>query len=296
MESVHAVDVAVVEDGVLRAVAGEPHRIALWRSSLKPVQCAVSLALGWRPADDEEIAVASASHEGSPRHVTVVSRILAGAGLGADALRCPAALPFSEQAAAVAEEPRRITHNCSGKHAAFLAACVAAGLPLDDYRDASHPLQRAIVRRVEELTGGTWGAATDGCGAVTPAAPLGRMAVAFARNAAEESRVVAAMRAHPFLVAGEGRLDADLMAAADGLVTKAGAEGLFCFAHPPTGVAGAMKCRDGSPRAIAPVAVAVLAGIGLLDPAAVPAHASPAVLGGGRPAGTLRATGTLTPA
>jgi L-asparaginase II len=288
IESTHVIDVAVVEGDNVRMSSGDPDRVAYWRSSLKPVQAAVSLSLGWKPGDDEEVAVASASHEGSPRHVEVVARMLAGAGLDAGALRCPAALPFSETAAAAARGPAAIYHNCSGKHAAFLATCVANSWPLDSSLDASHPLQQAVAARTRGLTGGEWGAATDGCGAVTLAAPLVRMAQAFLRNATDEKGVSAAMRAHPFLVAGAGRLDTDLMSASEGLVTKAGAEGLFCFAHPSDGVAGALKCRDGSPRAVAPVAVAVLADLGLIDPAAVPRQATPPVLGGGRPVGSLR--------
>jgi L-asparaginase II len=287
VESAHLVDVAVV-GGAASLDAGDPGRVAFWRSSLKPVQAAVSIDAGWKPGDDEEIAVASASHEGSPRHVEVVLRILRGAGLGAGALRCPPALPFSEAAAAAADAPTAVVNNCSGKHAAFLAACVANAWPSEPYLEADHPLQRAVAARTRDLTGGTWGSATDGCGAPTFAAPLATIAAAFLRNAVEHQAVSGAMRAHPSLVAGQGRLDTDVMRAADGLVTKGGAEGLFCFAHPSSGAGGAVKCRDGSPRAVAPVAVAVLARLGLLDPEAVPQHAEPPVLGGGRPAGSVR--------
>ena len=34
--------------------------------------------------------------------------------------------------------------NCSGKHAAMLSACVAAGWPTAGYLERDHPLQQAI--------------------------------------------------------------------------------------------------------------------------------------------------------
>lgn len=296
VESVHRIDVAVTRGGRIEATAGDATRVAFWRSSLKPVQTAVSLETGWRPAGEDEIAVASGSHDASPLHLEVVRRILASAGLDEEALRCPPALPLSEAEAARAGAPRRILHNCSGKHAAFLAACVAAGLPVEGYLDPDHALQRAIVERAAALCGGDWSSGTDGCGAVTPGAPLTRIASAFASNAAAEPAVANAMRAHPILVGGDGRIDTELMAAVDGLVAKGGAEGLLCFAHLPSGTGGAMKCRDGASRAIAPVAVAVLAELGLLEAGMLPRHAHPAVLGGGRPVGSLIVSGRLSPA
>jgi L-asparaginase II len=74
-----------------------------------------------------------------------------------------------------------------------------------------------------------------------------------------------AMRAHPASVAGEGRLDTQVMRAAPHLVAKAGAEAVHA-----TGVVGnaagiAVKVGDGTRRALAPAVVAVLAEAGVLD-------------------------------
>ena len=41
--------------------------------------------------------------------------------------------------------------NCSGKHAAMLATCVANGWPTETYLDADHPLQRAIAATFARL-------------------------------------------------------------------------------------------------------------------------------------------------
>ena len=100
--------------------------------------------------DGTLLALAAASHSGEEFHVAGVREILAGAGLTEDALRCPPALPLDEQAAwdllCRGGGPDRVHMNCSGKHAAMLATCVAAGWPTAA-TPARHPLQQAIRRR-----------------------------------------------------------------------------------------------------------------------------------------------------
>ena len=44
-----------------------------------------------------------------------------------------------------------LEHNCSGKHAAFLATCKKMNWPLDSYLKGDHPLQIEIFRIVSEL-------------------------------------------------------------------------------------------------------------------------------------------------
>ncbi len=48
--------------------------------------------------DGELLALAAASHSGEAFHLDGVRRILAGAGLGVEALQCPADLPYGEAA------------------------------------------------------------------------------------------------------------------------------------------------------------------------------------------------------
>ncbi len=94
--------------------------------------------------------LACASHAGTDAHVEVVASVLADAGLDESALGCPAALPLDPATAARVPGPSRIRMNCSGKHAAFLSACVAAGWDPADYLDPSHPLQRDVRSRLEQ--------------------------------------------------------------------------------------------------------------------------------------------------
>src|SRR5215472_8246775 len=94
------------------------------RSANKPLQAAAMLRAGLE-LDGELLALASASHSGEDFHVDGVRKILSGAGLGEDVLRCPASWPIDAGTArrlvARGEAMTRIRMNCSGKHAAMLA-------------------------------------------------------------------------------------------------------------------------------------------------------------------------------
>lgn len=267
------------------------------RSSLKPVQTVALLRAGWRPTDDRQVALACASHSGEPAHLDVVRRILADAGLEQSALDNTPALPLDARAAA--EVVRRggaadsLLQNCSGKHAAMLAACVANGWPVDGYRDPAHPVQQAIRVTVEDLCDERVDAvAVDGCGAPLFAVSLAGLAGAFRRIATasgstSERQVADAMRAHPFLVGGTGRDVTEFMQAVPGLVAKDGAEGVYAAAL-PDGRAVALKIDDGAGRARAPLLASALRRLGVVA-SGLDQVARVPVLGHGEPVGEVRA-------
>ena len=91
------------------------------------------------------------------------------------------------EARRAAAGPRRITHNCSGKHAGMLLACERSGANLARYLEPSHPLQREILRAVGSATGVDRPVVgVDGCGAPVHGLPLRGMATLFARLARPE--------------------------------------------------------------------------------------------------------------
>jgi L-asparaginase II len=268
------------------------------RSANKPLQAAAMLRCGLG-LDGELLALAAASHSGEDFHVDGVRKILSGAGLTADALRCPASWPIdagtARRLAARGEGMSRIRMNCSGKHAAMLATCVHNGWPADTYLAPDHPLQQEIRRVVGELAGlrvQTTG--VDGCGAPLFALTLAGLARAFralvlAAPGTPERRVADAMRAHPEWTSGTDRDERRLMRAVPGLLLKSGAEGVDAFAlDDGAGVrAGAVKIDDGAARARTPVTVATLRRLGAVVPdelATVP------VTGGDAVVGAVRAT------
>jgi L-asparaginase II len=235
VEAVHRVHV--------RSTAGDAYGDdfhCFFRSSLKPVQ-AIPLLEGYDDLGDDELAIASASHQAEPAQLEAARKLLARAGASVDDL---------ENGLQEGRPDGKLGHNCSGKHAGMLAACRAHGWPLHPYRDAAHPLQQ----RVSALVGGS-AAAVDGCGVPTFAADLAAAASLLTRV---PRRIRVAMRAHPELVgASTGAVDTQLMRLRDGWIAKGGAEGLFCAAH-EDGRGLALKAEDGAFRAIGPALAHVL--------------------------------------
>ncbi len=289
VESTHLVDVAIVSrGGEVEASAGVADTLAYLRSTAKPIQAAVCIDAGWKPPDEECVAVACASHNGEPAHLAVVERILAAADLDESELRCPPAHPREQ----FAREPKPILHNCSGKHAAMLATAVANDWPRDDYRAPDHPLQRAVAELLATLAGKpaeTIG--VDGCGVPTFAYRLQDAARVFAGIEEAAPYPVSAMRAHPFLVAGTGRLCTAVLDAVPAVVVKVGAEGMFCGAFINAGMGFALKARDGAMRGAEAAVLETLRFLGADVPTGL---APPPVLGGGLPVGTFRVRGKLS--
>jgi L-asparaginase II len=280
--------------GAVSLALGDPHTVIYARSSLKPLQAAAMLDCGW-PGSVPSIALAAASHDGEEVHLLGVRETLRAAGLTEAALGCPLDLPMGRAAmqawVAAGGRPERICHNCSGKHAAMVATCAAAGWPVETYRDLRSPLQQAIRDRVISLAGtAVAGTSVDGCGAPAHALPLVALARAFARIAtappsSAEARVVAAMRAHPRLVGGSGRAVSDFLGEVPGLVCKDGAEGVWAAAL-PDGRAFAVKVADGNGRALPPLLSAACRYWGVGGETAQYWSSVP-VLGGGAPVGEI---------
>ena len=235
VEAVHRVHVATT-DGERW---GDDLRFLL-RSSSKPIQ-AIPFVEGYDDLDDDEIAIACASHHAEPAQLAAVRKVLARAGATVDDL---------ENGLQECRPEGKLGHNCSGKHAGMLAACAAHGWPLHPYRDPAHPLQQ----RIAELIGGGE-IAVDGCGVPTFACTLGEAAALLTRA---PQRIRDAMLARPELVgASSDATDTDLMRLGDGWIAKGGAEGLFCAAH-GDGRGIALKAEDGASRAIRPALGLVL--------------------------------------
>ncbi|WP_347943189.1 asparaginase [Sphaerisporangium sp. TRM90804] len=301
VESVHHARVFAIDaEAATVAAYGDVAAAASPRSSMKPLQALGMLRAGL-DLDGELLALSCASHSGEDFHIEGVGKILAGVGLDAGALECPEDLPLDTAAAhrvlRAGGAPARITMNCSGKHAAMLATCVANGWPTDGYLHPAHALQRAIRATAEELTGERVAATgVDGCGAPLFFASMAGItrayrALTLAAPGTHERRVVDAMRAHPEWTSGTTRAEAALMRAIPGLVLKSGAEAFDAFAF-EDGRAATVKIEDGGQRARVPVTVATLRALGL-DAPELNALATPPQLGGGRPVGEVRVRGRL---
>jgi L-asparaginase II len=245
------------------------------------------------------------SHSVEDFHVTGVRKILASAGLTEDALQCPPALPLDEATMrrflAEGGSPDRVHMNCSGKHAAMLATCVAAGWPTQSYRDPGHPLQREIKATLARLSREEVAATgVDGCGAPLFAVSLTGLARAFralvlAAPFSAERSVADAVRAHPEWTSGSARSERALMLAVPGLLVKSGAEGVQALAL-ADGRAAAVKVEDGAGRPVPAITVALLRLLGGWDeaePGALDRVADLPIYGGQEVVGQVRAAASL---
>ena len=287
--------VVVSPDGTVARSLGDADALVYGRSSLKFFQAIAGLRSGVSLAG-AQLVLATASHSGTAAHVQIVRSLLARAGLDEDALQCPLDWPLDSASRSAASAPARITMNCSGKHAAFLLACVENGWPTATYLDPEHPLQRLVRDTVEEFTGEPIGqVGVDGCGAPIFATTLRSLAIAVGRvSAARDASaalLAAAVLAEPWAIDGPGRANTVVIEQL-GLLTKGGAEGVMVMGA-PDGTAVALKMLDGSARATSLVALQLLASVGAIsaeDADRVGALTTERVLGGGLPVGEIRAS------
>lgn len=252
VEARHVVHAVAVADGAIVESAGDPNLVTYFRSSAKPLQ-ALPLVRARPDLDDTEVAIACASHLHRPDQLAPVLSLLAKARMDEDDLEC-------------GPEPTRLQHNCSGKHAGMLLLCRERGWPTDGYRLPGHPCQDTMLAEVSaatEVDPSTIPTSADGCGVVTYALPIERMAHAFSRLEELDGgqRAAQAMRVRPELIGGRGNVDTELMLLGDGWVAKYGAEGLLCAVRDGLGIAA--KVEDGAKRAVRTGLAAFLARLGL---------------------------------
>jgi L-asparaginase II len=280
VESWHRGALAIAApSGTLALQLGDVERLVYPRSAVKALQALPLLETGAADRFDfgaAEIALACGSHTGTEKHAGLAAAMLVRAGLGTDDLHCGAHAPLGTAAAAalIAEgcKPTQLHNNCSGKHAGMLATAVHLGEPTAGYWETRHPVQERIRSALSEISGVALGPEVqgiDGCSVPNWAMPLSVLARTFARLVSGEGlnkerkqavrRIIAACWEHPELVAGRGRADTVVMRALPGKVfMKTGAEGVYCGAFPELGLGFAVKIDDGTKRAAAGTAMALV--------------------------------------
>src|SRR5665811_1444398 len=299
VESVHHGSVVALDaDGSTLLAIGDVAGPIFPRSSSKPIQALAMLRAGL-DLDGELLAMAAASHSGEQFHLSNVLRILAGAGLSEHDLQNTPGLPYDETERmawiAAGREATPLAQNCSGKHSAMLATCVAAGWDTATYLEPLHPLQRLIAQTLTDLSDEpTAATGVDGCGAPVMAVSLTGLARAFARFATapegtDEARVAAAIRAYPQWLGGTGRDVTSLIRGVPGLIAKDGAESVYAVGL-ADGRAVALKIADGGQRARPVVMAAVLRRLGI-DAEVLDDLTNAPVLGHGRRVGSIDAVG-----
>ena len=293
--------------GTIRAAWGDPEAVILPRSSCKMLQALPLVESG--AADglgSEQLALACASHQGAAMHVGRVARWLGELGLSEADLRCgpqvPDDAPERHRLRAAGEAPCQLHNNCSGKHAGFLTlnrhlgggtrVCRArppgaAGGARRASRRCAAPAASAMASTAARPRTSPPRCTASRCAMARMADPRGLGPV---REAAAR-RLVAAMLAHPLLVAGEGRACSELMAAMHGVAVKTGAEAVFVAILPAQRLGVALKIEDGATRASECAITALLVRLGAISadhPAAARRLHPPLLSRRGIPAGAIR--------
>lgn len=286
VESLHRGALAVVDaDGHLHSAQGDIERPVFPRSAVKLLQALPLVESGAAERfglNDEELALACASHGGEAQHARTAASMLAKAGVDVQALECGAHWPYYDGAikamAAAGETPSALHNNCSGKHAGFVClGCLMAEdrdrrAFLSGYVQPGHPVMREVTAALQASTGwdlATTPVGTDGCSIPTFAVPLRHLALAFARagtgtglrpgHAAAARRLRQAVARAPAMVAGTGRFDSRVMAHfGERVFCKVGAEGVYCAALPELGLGVALKMDDGNTARACEVVMAAL--------------------------------------
>tara|TARA_Y100001968_G_scaffold300075_1_gene311195 strand:+ start:11 stop:973 length:963 start_codon:yes stop_codon:yes gene_type:complete len=242
------------------------------RSALKPFQALPFITSGTSEKynlNNKTLALACGSHSGSTYHARTAFKLLWNANIDVRNLKCP--IPQDRDS--------KLQHNCSGKHAAFLATCKKMNWKLDSYLMGHHPLQREVFRRVSELLkipAEELIAERDDCGAPTLLLRLSQMAILYAHlsrsDQPEFEKITRAMTHHPELIAGEGCFDTELIKRGHNqIISKGGSEGIQCIGLLGEGIGLSIKVEDGSKRAKHAVAIHLLRQLEWITPSALEA-------------------------
>ncbi|MDF3033606.1 MAG: asparaginase [Alphaproteobacteria bacterium] len=246
--------------------AGDVERLIYPRSALKPIQALGMMKSGAANAfqvSPPEIALACASHNGEERHVRIVNHWLARLGLSCDVLECGIHASMNKETMlASARKGHRLTpaHNaCSGKHVGFVSQALYLKVPVSGYLDLDHPVQQyvnTIIEEVIEIDVANAPKGIDGCQAPVIGMPLKNLARGMARMGRPQTlgagltqgaqKIMAAIQAHPELIAGTGRFCSAITQGSKGkILAKMGADGVFSVMVPEKGLGIALKIDDG---------------------------------------------------
>jgi L-asparaginase II len=295
VENTHIPHVAVVDStGSLLFSLGDPMRMTLLRSAVKPYQALAILETGCFERyglDDADLAFICASHSSEQLHLDQTRTMLRKIGAKESDIQCgghPALMEeINLQWAKDDYKPGGRDNNCSGKHVGMIGGALSLGGDVETYHQAESKMQQHTMRTIESAIGhkGLWG--LDGCNLPAPGYPLNDFAKIYATvsSASSESndertknlaRIYSAMTTYPELVGGTERFCTVLMQLTGGrLVAKLGADACYgvgvraCRATEQLGAVGglgiAVKIEDGNEAALYVTVVEVMRQLALLS-------------------------------
>ena len=281
IENRHEGCVAVVGEEGLRYYGGRWADRYFFRSSSKPIQALPVLLLGLDKTyglTDEECAIMAGSNAGEKYCTDVVESLMIKAGVTEDDLvmrpRYPSHEPTRFAAIARGEGPRKIWHGCTPKHVGAILVQRALTGSGRGYHLPDSAAQRLVRYTVSLFTGTPYekiALGTDGCGVPVFGVTGEAMARSYLYLAAPEllpekgfadaaRRMTELMHRYPHLIRGRGYL-CTLLNAADGVVAKGGASGVYCFGLKKERLGVMFKLYDGTESAWQAVTARILSQI-----------------------------------
>lgn len=262
VESIHYGIACLADSKQIIKTWGDANFSCFTRSLIKAVQGRAILNTGLG-LESKDLAITVASHQASEEQLAAVQDLLSKYQLSEADLCCGQA----SRSRGALKSP--LHHNCSGKHAAMLAASKAQNWSLDNYFELEHNLQQAVLEELQSLIPQSEiKYAKDGCGVPTFYMSLGEMAQMFAAMIAAEryQEIIEVMNQYPILVGSPKNIDSILMQSYPGkFFAKVGAEGLVVVANIETGQALLLKLIDGSYRARSQIIESLLLSLNWID-------------------------------
>jgi len=263
-ESVYRGHIVICDqNGKVLSSIGDPNYVTFMRSASKPFQAMLLVKSGVYnklSLEPQHLAVCSGSHNGQAIHIEIVSDLLSKAGLDESFLKCGTHSPLTliSKKELAGKELSPLSHNCSGKHASMLVTSKIMGWDLNSYMEISHPVQKEAKKIVSEMCNikpELLIIGIDGCGVPVFGMPIVNMAQGFARLSSpndspkeliEATWLVAdAMRHFPVEYAGVDRVETALLQDNPDMVTKGGAEGVYCIGKSSKGLTFKLECGEG---------------------------------------------------
>jgi len=263
---------------------GDPEDFVFYRSASKPIQSLPVFELGLDKQygfTDEESVVLSASHDGMPCHVAAVESILKKSGLSEDMMCMKPTIPGDEKSnedrIRAGLPPRKVYHNCSGKHCALMLTQRALGGEVRDYWKTGTPVHARVEQTIKTVSEtDTVKIGVDGCGVPVFAVPVRSIAAAYKNLACidtirdESLRRAAAdnvrrIGRYPYMIRGAGIL-CSVMNEDPNIIAKGGANGVYGFGLKKQRLGVSLKLVDGTESAWPFLIMEILRALGALTP------------------------------
>ncbi len=192
LESCHnGTAVLINSSGEILKEWGNSEKLIYPRSALKPIQSLNLYKDGVAEGlniSDEYIALTTASHHSESFHQKMIVDWLERIDLREDNLCCGPDWPWNIEdkfeAKIKYKKKRRIFHNCSGKHCGHLTVSKYKDLPIENYNQNDHPIQKDLIDLIEHLSEyKIKNIGIDGCTLPNPLIPLKKFAFTMAQIA-----------------------------------------------------------------------------------------------------------------